>query len=360
VEQEITMGDSADNAPGACCTIAEAQDQLNSGHQASKTCVAVQGVCVPLAAATELLNADTKSLKVADAQAEPAVPKTKKEENVKLMRALLAEAIGTGMIVLFGCGSVCSTLSGAYEGIWQVAVVWGFGVALAIYSTAEASGAHLNPAITLAFQLVRPQAHGMTPLKSVLYIIAQLVGGVLCGAINLGVYSSTITAYERSINCTRGDPCSIMSARAFGEYFPNPGLARDYGGGPYNQDDVSPFYAMCVEAWGTFILAFVIFGITNEANKCLQCSVGRPGVPFMIGSTVAVLLALYAPITQAGWNPARDFGPRIVAAMAGWGEVAIPGPRNGFWVYIVGPCIGAPLGAALAELVLWGPVAKRD
>lgn len=70
--------------------------------------------------------------------------------------------------------------------------------------------------------------------------------------------------------------------------------------------------------------------------------------------TVAVNLALYAPITQAGWNPARDFGPRVIACAAGWGKVAIPGPQNGFWVYVVGPCLGAPLGAALAEFGLWG------
>jgi len=69
---------------------------------------------------------------------------------------------------------------------------------------------------------------------------------------------------------------------------------------------------------------------------------------------VAVNLALYAPITQAGWNPARDFGPRVIACAAGWGKVAIPGPQNGFWVYVVGPCLGAPLGAALAEFGLWG------
>jgi len=74
------------------------------------------------------------------------------------------------MIVLIGCGSVCSTLSGAYSGIWQVAIVWGFGVSLAILCTAEASGAHLNPAVTLAFLLVRPQAHGMTVAKSLAYV----------------------------------------------------------------------------------------------------------------------------------------------------------------------------------------------
>ena len=107
-----------------------------------------------------------------------------------------------------------------------------------------------------------------------------------------------------------------------------------------------------VEAWGTFILTFVIFSLTNSRNNVLG-STTRPGAPCLIGATVAVLVALYAPITQAGLNPARDLGPRLVAAMAGWGKVAFPGPRNGFWVYIVGPFLGAPCGAFLAEKVLW-------
>ncbi|MCE2457412.1 MAG: aquaporin [Dehalococcoidia bacterium] len=64
------------------------------------------------------------------------------------------------------------------------------------------------------------------------------------------------------------------------------------------------------------------------------------------------MISLFAPLTQAGWNPARDFGPRIVAFLAGWGSIAIPGPSNGFWVYIVGPMIGAPIGAAVHEYLL--------
>lgn len=306
------------------------------------TCVIVQGSCVPLSVASELM----KTERVAPVEKAP-VPEM--SDNAHLMRALLAEAMGTGMIVLIGCGSVCSSLSGAYAGIWHVAVVWGCGVCLAICSTAEASGAHLNPAVTLAFLLVRPKAHGMTPAKAGLYVAAQFAGAILCGVINLMIFSSTITAFERSMNCTRGDPCSIRSASAFGEYFPNPGLSTEFGDGPYEQSDVTPLYACAVEAWGTFILCFVIFGITNKNNTALDSG----GVPFTIGFTIAVLLCLYAPITQAGWNPARDFGPRLVAAMAGWGTVAIPGPENGFWIYIVGPCIGGPLGAYLAEHILW-------
>jgi len=319
---------------GPCGPCVSAKDAKGAGG----ACVMAGGFCIPADAAKEFMP-------FTDSEPEEAV----ESERVLLARALAAEAIGTGIIILVGCGSVCSTFSGAYGGIWQVAIVWGIGVALAIYSTADISGAHLNPAITLAFQLVRPQAHGMTIKKSLLYVVAQFAGAIAAAALNLAIYSDTISAFERNNNIIRGEPNSILTASAFGEYFPNPGLTKEYGGAHYQMGDVSVAKALFVEAWGTFLLAFVIFGITNGHNKV---GLGA-GVPFMIGMTVSINLALYAPITQAGWNPARDFGPRLVAAMAGWGKVAIPGPRNGFWIYIVGPCIGGPLGASLAELLLW-------
>ena len=81
------------------------------------------------------------------------------------LRVLFAEFIGTCMIVLFGCGSVCSSLSGAYKGIWQIAVVWGLGVSFAIYCTAAISNAHLNPAVSWAFFLWRP--HGTFKLQCI-------------------------------------------------------------------------------------------------------------------------------------------------------------------------------------------------
>ena len=77
-------------------------------------------------------------------------------------------------------------------------------------------------------------------------------------------------------------------------------------------------------------------------------------IPGLIGFTVAMLIALYAPLTQAGWNPARDFGPRLVAYFAGWGKVAIPGPRGGFWVYIIGPYIGGIIAGGFSEKIFYG------
>ncbi len=74
--------------------------------------------------------------------------------------------------------------------------------------------------------------------------------------------------------------------------------------------------------------------------------------PFFIGFTVAVLISLFAPITQVGWNPTRDFGPRLVAYGLGWGAIAIPGPAGGFWAYIVGSLVGRPLGGLAWQLIV--------
>src|SRR5215210_1069569 len=96
----------------------------------------------------------------------------------KLMSALVGEALGTFLMVLFGTGSVaCAVLTGALQGLWQVAVVWGFGVTIAIYCSAALSGAHLNPAVSLAFALLRPKSFPRGLLLP--YCLAQLFGATL-------------------------------------------------------------------------------------------------------------------------------------------------------------------------------------
>ncbi|MBI2885768.1 MAG: aquaporin [Chloroflexi bacterium] len=260
-----------------------------------------------------------------------------------LRRALVGELIGTYLLVLFGTGAVAAAvLTGAQVGLWQVAVVWGVGVTLAIYASAAMSGAHLNPAVSLAFALLRPGEFPSQRLAP--YVAAQLLGAVLAGATVALAFGPFLIRFEASKGISRGAAGSELSAMVFGEYFPNPAL---FGADAAARALVSPWQAAGIEALGTAVLVFVIFALTDPANTAAP----RPDLaPFFIGFTVAALISLFAPITQAGWNPARDFGPRLVAYALGWGAIAIPGPESGFWVYIVGPLLGGPAGGVLWQL----------
>lgn len=121
-------------------------------------------------------------------------------------------------------GSVAAAvLTGAQVGIWQVAVVWGFGVTLAIYATAAISGAHLNPAVSLAFAIFRHREFPVSRL--VPYWASQLAGAVLAGLVILGLSGPFIVRYESELGITRGAPGSRLSAMVFGEYFPNPAIS---------------------------------------------------------------------------------------------------------------------------------------
>ena len=260
-------------------------------------------------------------------------------------RVYLAEVMGTYLLTLFGTGAVASAvMTDALNGLWQVALVWGFGVSLAIYATAAISGAHINPAVSLAFAIFRPEDF---PWRRLLpYWSAQLSGGILAGLTVLAAWGPFIDRFEEQHDLVRGEPGSELSAMVFGEYFPNPAL---FGTDSATHELVTPLAAAAVEALGTAVLVFMIFAVTDPRN-------GRGPArwmwPLMIGFTVTALIILFAPITQAGWNPARDFGPRIVAFFAGWEDIAIPGPRNGFWVYIVGPLFGGSIGAAAYDLLI--------
>ena len=264
-----------------------------------------------------------------------------------LQGALAGEVLGTYLLVLFGTGSVASAvLSGAQVGLWQVAAVWGFGVTLAIYVSASLSGAHLNPAVSLSMALLRP---AQFPTRRLLpYVGAQLAGAILAGVTVAVLFGPLLRRFEVANRIVRGAAGSELSAMVFGEYFPNPAM---FGTDAAARALVAPWQAALVEGFGTAVLVLVIFALTSPRNA------DRPGAnltPFFIGFTVAVLISLFAPLTQAGWNPARDFGPRLVAFVLGWGKVAIPGPDGGFWVYIVGPLIGGPLGG-----LVWRLVAER-
>ncbi|MCB2188064.1 MAG: aquaporin [Deltaproteobacteria bacterium] len=251
------------------------------------------------------------------------------------------EFLGTFILVFFGTSAVAvAVLFHALVGLFQVAAVWGLGVTLAIYATRHLSCAHLNPAVTLGMVL----AGRMRPRLLLPYWASQLLGAAAAGVVVLAVFGGAIAGYEAAQGIVRGAPESVRTAMIFGEYFPNPGVGLAWF-------TPSLGLAMAVEGLGAFLLVTMIFLLTEG------CNVGRPSEgasPVFIGFTVAVLICVFAPFTQTGINPARDLGPRLVAWLAGWGAVAIPGPHGGFfWVYILAPLLG---GAAASAFFRWAIV----
>jgi MIP family channel proteins len=256
----------------------------------------------------------------------------------ELLGACIAEAIGTFFLVFFGVGSVfVAVLTGALQGLFQVAIVWGIVIALGIYATSIISGAHFNPAVTLACWAWRS-----FPRKRIVpYILSQFLGAFLAAALLYALFQGILVGYELDNNIIRGAAGSQKTAMMFGEYFPHP---YQVGVDENAFAKVGLGTAMAAEALGTAILVFFIFALTDPSNA------NRPsGTLFalFIGLTVTILICIIAPLTQAGFNPARDFGPRVFAWLAGWGDIAIPGPRNGFFtVYIFSPIVGGVAGGA--------------
>ncbi|MGC4071017.1 MAG: MIP/aquaporin family protein [Nibricoccus sp.] len=261
-------------------------------------------------------------------------------------REFVGESIGTAILVFFGCGSVAAAvLTGAQIGIFQVAVVWGIGIALAIQLTSALSGAHLNPAVTLALASSRKLSWAKVPR----YVGAQFFGAILATAVLHAIFGGALLEFEAAKGIVRGEPGSEASAMVFAEFFPNPGWKA------LGAAAVTHGRAFAIEAIGTAVLMLAILGVTDARND------GAKAVhaPWMIGLTVTILISLLGPLTMAAFNPARDLSPRIYAALAGWGSW--PFRANGWgWltVYVIAPIIGAQAGALMHRLVL-GPAYER-
>lgn len=264
-------------------------------------------------------------------------------KDYSLKNDFLGELIGSYILVLFGTGAVAAAvLYDAHQSLFQIGMLWAFAVTFGIYMTRNLSNAHFNPAVTVAMVLTGRMSAKRLPT----YILGQFVGAFLGGLTVYGVYGSSIAQYEAKKNIVRGTFESITTAKMFGEYYNQPG--------GYS---LSMPLAIAVEALGTFLLVLIIFLFTEGAN------VGRPNdntAPILIGLTVGSLLCLLASITQAGMNPTRDFAPRLVAWMFGWGEAAFPDSSGGFfWVYILAPIVGGILAGYFFTLVL-EPAMKKQ
>lgn len=261
---------------------------------------------------------------------------------MKYLHDIAGETIGTFILVFFGCGAVMvAVLFTSHISLFQIGVIWGIGVTLAIYATRHLSCAHFNPAVSLAMVV----GGRMVARKLPLYVGAQFFGAFLAAVVLYLLFSNSISAYEMQHAIVRGTPESVQTAMMFGEFYPNPAAGKIA--------TVSTMNAFWAEATGTFALVFLIFALTEG------CNVGRPDdaqAPVFIGLTVAVIICIVAPLTQAGINPARDRAPRFFAYMAGWRQAAMPDSHYGFiTVYVLGPLFGG-ISASLLFTKLLQPL----
>jgi glycerol uptake facilitator protein len=216
----------------------------------------------------------------------------------------------------------------AASGDWLL-ITWGWGlaVAFAVYTVGGVSGAHINPAVTLAFAARRDFPWRKVPS----YMAAQLVGAFLGALLVYIVYKASIDSYERAHHIVRGQANSVPTYSIFAT-FP----------AGYFKTWLGPFIDQVV---GTACLIGFVFAVVDEVNQPVRANLA----PLIIGFIVVAIGISFGANAGYAINPARDFGPRLFAWIAGYGKVAMPGDYGNvdtyFWIPIVGPFLGGLIGA---------------
>ncbi|WP_309062477.1 MIP/aquaporin family protein [Streptomyces sp.] len=262
---------------------------------------------------------------------------------------MLAEFLGTFVLILLGLGSVAVAVVGlpgsgrqAVEfgpANWLI-IAWGWGLAVVfgVYVAGGISGAHINPAVTLSFAVRRD-----FPWRKVLpYWLAQVAGAFVAAALVYACYRWAIDAANAEAGIPRDESLATYSIFATfpAEYF------GDSWWGPLLDQIV-----------GTGILLLLVCALIDTRNTAPMSNLH----PFLIGLVVVAIGLTFG--TNAGYaiNPARDFGPRLFTFFEGWGSIALPGTFQWFsgywWIPIVGPLIGGVLGTAVYDLLV-SPVLK--
>ncbi|OYD06698.1 MIP/aquaporin family protein [Paludifilum halophilum] len=247
----------------------------------------------------------------------------------KLWGECLSEFVGTFILIFVGCGAVAGmVLNGAEYSQWDLSFVWGLAVAMAIYVTGAVSGTHINPAVTVTMAVFRG-----FPWKNVIpYITAQVAGAFTGAGVVYGLYQGAFARFEQAESVVRGTEESVTTAGIFSTY-PASFLTN-----------VNAFF---VEFAITALLLIVILAVVDERNPPLP-ALNHLG-PLVIGLTVAMIGGSFGTLTGFALNPARDFGPKLFAWLAGWDAMALPGPGGYAWVPIVGPILGGLFGALVYD-----------
>jgi glycerol uptake facilitator protein len=266
---------------------------------------------------------------------------------------LLSEFFGTFVLIAFGDGVVAMAVAAlpgsgraatdttifAAAGDWLL-ITWGWAMAVAfgVWVAGGVSGAHINPAVTLAFAVRRKFAWA----KVVPYWIAQVVGAFVGAALVYLVYNPAIDAFDIA-NKTPKSGGALATYSIFAT-FP----AGYFHGGTWG-----PLIDQIV---GTAFLLIFVVAVIDIRNLAPQSNLG----PLAIGLAVAAIGMSYGANAGYAINPARDFGPRLLAYFEGWGKTALPGTyhsggvdfSNYFWIPIAGPLIGAVIGIVLYDLFI--------
>lgn len=242
------------------------------------------------------------------------------------MSRYLAEFIGTMLLIIFGNGVVANVVlnktKGQNSGWIVIATGWGLAVAMAVYAVGHVSGAHINPAVTLAMAVV-----GGLPWEQVPgYILAQVAGAMVGGIV---VWLAYLPHWKETEN-------KSLKLAAFST---SPAIRT------------APGNFLC-EAIGTFILVFVGMAISSKGNFVQGSEVTKGFGPILAGVLVwAIGLSLGGP-TGYAINPARDLGPRLAHAF-----LPVAGKGSSEWQYawipVVAPIVGGILGAVAFKALNW-------
>jgi glycerol uptake facilitator protein len=265
---------------------------------------------------------------------------------------MLSEFLGTFILIMFGTGSVAVAVAGLPGSGRQstpfdaanwliIAWGWGFGVVLGVYVAGGISGAHINPAVTLALAVRRGFSWSRVPA----YWLAQFLGAFAAAALVYAVYNAAIDAYNVTNHiASRSDSLSTFAIFAT---FP----ASYFNGGLWG-----PLLDQIV---GTALLVCLVAALIDSRNQAPRANMAA----FLVGIVVVAIGMSFG--TNAGYaiNPARDFGPRLFTYIEGWGHLAFPGAGtyfdNYWWVPIVGPLIGGVIGICVYDLLIGSVLAAR-